>query len=189
MPTIDDAWWKGHVKMTAMTETVEEATWHLEGVEQDRGVFRTLSEEQLREVEELRSINAIMGAQVHPELAYGVHITVPSTPTRVVFEDGKPTYLYRLTVTHRPTKNRIRSRTACSERPWVSYSVNSKTCTCGYKIYITEWKQMGGSCIPTIRPPTRRIKLTFKPSTMYSQCLSGKPPRLATVSLVLSAIG
>ena len=34
-----------------------------------------------------------MGAQVHLELAYDLHITVSSTPSRVVFEDGKSNVL------------------------------------------------------------------------------------------------
>ena len=72
-----------------MADSVEASTWHLEDIEQDRGVFRALSDDQLRDVEELRLLNPVMGAQVHLELAYDLHISVPSTPTRAVFEDGK----------------------------------------------------------------------------------------------------
>jgi hypothetical protein len=93
MPEINDAWWLGHAKMTEIAQRVEDSTWYLEGVQQDRGEFRLLSARQLIPVEELRAINAVMGAQVHFELSYGLHISVPSTPSRKVFEDGNSNVL------------------------------------------------------------------------------------------------
>jgi hypothetical protein len=93
VPEINDAWWRGHTKMTEIAQRVEDSTWYLEGVQQDRGEFRRLSARELIPVEELRAINPVMGAQVHFELSYGLHISVPSTPCRKVFEDGNSNVL------------------------------------------------------------------------------------------------
>jgi len=63
-PTFDDSWWLGFEYLKKMADAVEQATWYVEGVEQSRGVFRVISTDELRQVEELRKINAVWGAQV-----------------------------------------------------------------------------------------------------------------------------
>jgi hypothetical protein len=93
VPAINESWWRGHAKMTEVAQRDEDSTWYLEGVQQKRGEFRILSESELIDVEELRDLNAKMGAQVHSELSYGCHISVPSTPSRRVFENGNSNVL------------------------------------------------------------------------------------------------
>jgi hypothetical protein len=87
--TIDDSLWDGNEYRTQLANEHRDSTWHVEGVQQTMGEFRELKKDQLDAVEKLRSLNAIMGAALHIELSYGLHISVPSTPSRIVFEDGK----------------------------------------------------------------------------------------------------